>query len=110
MKASYFPASAAAVCLLWFLATPALGNENAEFVCDDGAGGKVICLLEREDKLTRITCKRGTLFEVKWLCSVFPDSDAILCRSRTGGQRVFKPEEFQDEAFVCTSVCFCPKQ
>jgi len=87
---------------------PAAGAGAAEFVCDDGAGGKVVCLAERGDALTRVTCKRGTLFEVHWVCSAFPENDSVLCRSRTGGQRVFKIADFGDDAAVCTSLCFCP--
>lgn len=87
---------------------PAAGAGAAEFACDDGAGGKVLCLVERGAPLTRVTCTHGALFDVKWVCSAFPENDSVLCRSRTGDQRIFKIADFDDDAAVCTSMCFCP--
>jgi hypothetical protein len=83
------------------------GSHGAEFICNDVAGGKVICLLERGDSLTKISCKRGTLFETKWVCSTFPETERALCRSK-GGERIFQLTEFEDDSNICTSMCYCP--
>ena len=67
----------------------------------------MVCLLERGDRLTRLSCKRGTLFETKWICNAFPETESALCRSKDG-ERIFKLTEFEDDSNLCTSMCYCP--
>lgn len=80
----------------------------AEFTCDDGAGGEVMCIIQRGGDAIRISCKRGSLFEVKWVCSQFPETERTLCRSRDGQQRMLPLAEYENDAALCSSLCFCP--
>jgi hypothetical protein len=68
----------------------------------------VKCILQRDNEMTRASCERGSLFGTQWVCSVFPELDAVLCRSRDFGQRMLKQSEYQDDRILCTSLCFCP--
>ncbi len=94
--------------LLLILCLLPLGAHGAEFTCNDGAGGTVACTLQRGEELTRASCTRSGMFEIKWVCSEFPELQTVLCRSQAYGQRTISPDEYQDSRFLCSSLCFCP--
>ncbi len=79
-----------------------------EFACNDGAGGKVTCIPQRGGDTLRLSCKRGSLFEIKWACTAFPETDSTLCRSRDGQQRMLSLADYGDDKVLCSSMCFCP--
>ena len=36
------------------------------------------------------------------------ETDTTLCRSRDGQQRILPLAEYDNEATLCSSMCFCP--
>jgi hypothetical protein len=48
------------------------------------------------------------LFEIKWVCNAFPETDTTLCRSRDGQQRMLTLSDYDDDKLLCSSICFCP--
>jgi len=98
------------VCIGWLGLMFSSVAQGVEFTCDEAVGGKISCLLERGENLTRLTCKQGTLIEIKWVCSFYPEKEKALCRSRDGGQRLFNVTEFEDDSNLCTSMCYCPEK
>jgi len=89
-------------------ALPPVHAGEVQFSCDDGAGGELKCILEREAEQTRASCERGALFQTRWVCNLFPELDAAICRSRDSGQRILKQRPYEDDRFLCSSLCFCP--
>ncbi|MHB8909235.1 MAG: hypothetical protein ACYDAA_10205 [Syntrophales bacterium] len=64
--------------------------------------------MQRGSDVLRISCKRGSLFEIKWVCNAFPETDTTLCRSRDGQQRMSPLADYDNDAALCSSMCFCP--
>jgi hypothetical protein len=68
----------------------------------------MMCIMQRGRDALRISCKRGSLFEIKWVCTAFTETDTTLCRSRDGQQRMLTLSDYDDDKLLCSSMCFCP--